>query len=217
MTDAHFHRPGMTCMHAGGREFRFAGVHPWDAEREDVADAVERLRRELAGDRSVGVGEIGLDRLRTRAVTPAQREMFAGQLKVAAEMGRPVVLHGAKCWGEVVRAAAPFAGAIPVFLFHGFSRSGGLLPEIAGMNGFVGVGRPILNDHAVNYRELVRTIPPGRILVETDDTSGNDADREAALGAIVAKVVEIASVPESQLESNAAAFASFFPPLTAEA
>ena len=208
MTDAHFHRSGSVLMSICGTEFRFAGVHPWDAEGADVRDAASRLRRELEDDPSAGVGEIGLDRLRTGAVTFAQRALFAAQLEIAAELGRPVVLHGAKCWGEVVRMARPFAGAIPAFLFHGFSRSGGLAPEIAAMNGFFGVGRAILNDHAVNYRRLVGGLPAGRMLGETDDVSGSDAEREATLARILAKVLEISSASEAQLDSNAAAFAS---------
>ena len=168
MTDAHYHRDGYaTFLSLGGREFRFCGLHPWQVL--DVGDAARLpLREQLSADPHAGVGEIGLDRLKEKTVSPAQRAAFAAQLEVAAEFGRPVVLHGAKCWGEVVAACRSYAGRIPAFLFHGFSRSGGLLPEIAALNGFVGVGAALLNDHAVNYRALAREIPLDRLLVETD-------------------------------------------------
>ena len=208
MTDAHFHRSGATFASVGGREFRFCGVHPWDAESADIPAALEEFRSMLEADPSMGVGEIGLDRLKARTVTPKQREAFAAQLALAAEMGRPVVLHGAKCWGEVVKAAKPYAGRIPAFLFHGFSRSEGLVPDIVAANGFVGVGKAVLNDHAVNYRELVRRLPCDRILAETDWDADTDCGRSDALAAILAKISEIASVAQSQIDGNAASFLS---------
>ena len=138
----------------------FFGTHPWNADSFDEPV----LRARLAADSSAGVGEIGLDRLRERDIPQRMRDVFAAQLEIAAELQRPVVLHGAKCWGEVVKACLPFAGRIPAFLFHGFSRSDGLLPDIIKLNGYVSVGAAVLNDHAVNYRELVKKIPSGRLL-----------------------------------------------------
>jgi TatD DNase family protein len=187
-------------------EFRFCGIHPWNAENVDPAAETERLRLMLAADPSLGVGEIGLDRLKSKTVSSRQREMFAAQLTLAAEAGRSVVLHGAKCWGEVVRLLKPFAGRIPAFLFHGFSRSDGLLPDIVAVNGFVGVGRAVLNDHAVNYRELVKKIPHDRIVVETDCDVCTEEERASVLKAVTAKVAELASVTEADLACNVAAF-----------
>lgn len=206
MNDAHFHRDGFTFASSAGKDFRFIGVHPWNAGDADIPALAERIRRELGADSSLGVGEIGLDRLKTKQVPPAQRELFAVQLEIAAEAGRPVVLHGAKCWGEVVKAVKPYAGAIPAFLFHGFSRSDGLLPDIVAVNGYIGVGKAVLNDHAVNYRELVRKIPGDRLVVETDCDGCTEAERADTLNAVFAKTAELARITETEADSNVAAF-----------
>ena len=208
MTDAHFHRAGRTIASLNGKEYIFCGIHPWLAASVDLTAELARFRTMLGTDPSLGVGEIGLDRLKDKNISPVQREVFAAQLELAAEMGRPVVLHGAKCWGEVVKAIRPYAGRIPAFLFHGFSRSDGLLPDIVAVNGFVGVGKAVLNDHAVNYRELVKKMPPDRLLIETDALGLPDADRLAVLAEVLAKTSELTSVPESQIDSNAASFLS---------
>ena len=206
MTNAHYHRGDETLLSLRRKDFRFCGLHPWKAETSSVAVIAESLRAALGTDPSSGVGEIGLDRLKTKEVTPAQREIFLAQLEVAAEWHRPVVLHGAKCWGEVVKTVKPFAGVIPAFLFHGFSRSGGLLSEIVAMNGFVSVGPAVLNDHAVNYRALVKSLPLDRILVETDDDVADDRIRETTLAAVFAKTAELTGLTEAQLDANAVAF-----------
>ncbi len=198
MIDAHCHRNGYpTFLRTPDGETPFHGFHPWQAS-EDCDIAAVRAR--LLADSSSGVGEIGLDRLKAKTVSDAQRELFARQLELAAELRRPVVLHGAKCWGEVVAACRPYAGRIPAFLFHGFSRSGGLLPEIVALNGFVGVGAALLNDHAVNYRALVKEIPAERLLVETDADYGRTGARPS-LGEILCKLAEIRGVDVAELEA----------------
>ena len=210
MTDAHFHRAVYaTFLSVDGREMRFAGVHPWEAAAADAPARVEALAARLEAEPLLGVGEVGLDRLRTKAVPEAQRRVLARQLELAAAFRRPVVLHGAKCWGEVVAACRPWRGRIPAFLFHGFSRSGGLLPEIFALNGFVSVGPALLNDHAVNYRQLVAALPPDRLLVETDladDVPATPARLEV-LEAVYARLAELRgrSVPELAAETAAAA------------
>lgn len=214
MTDAH--------CHAGDGESRcflcspfvipapegavvFHGAHPWYLDEFDEA----RLRTRLAEEPSAGVGEIGLDRLRDRTISPRMREVFETQLAIAAEFARPVVLHGAKCWGEVAKACRPYVGRIPAFLFHGFSRSDGLLPDIAAMNGFVSIGPAILNDHAVNYRELARKVPLSMLLVESDRTAENAAD-VPRVREVAAKLADMRGMPLPELvaalEANADRF-----------
>ena len=185
MTDAHCH---VTGGDPSVREFLigrdFIGVHPWGAENcSDCSDcSIVRLRDRLLENPSLGVGEIGLDRLKQREISPRMREEFETQLRLAFEFVRPVVLHGAKCWGQVVKTVQRLTieqsnnRTIPSFLFHGFSRSDGLIPDIVALNGFISVGPAVLNDHAVNYRELVKKIPIERLLIETDRTAENAAD-----------------------------------------
>ena len=219
MTDAHCHcRTGadrhFVCEPFGGEagegDARFLGVHPWAfLDGASPSDGwLERLRERLAADPSAGVGEIGLDRLKERNIPDAMRAAFRAQLALAAELRRPAVLHGAKCWGEVVKAAAEFSPAIPAFVFHGFSRSGGLLPDIFALNGFVSVGPAVLNDHAVNYRELMKSVPADRLLAETDRTAPTETG--PGIGEIVAAVARLRGVPAdalaAQLDANAALF-----------
>ena len=212
MTDAHCHVARGPSRHflcdpcastAAPGDVRFAGAHPWHLDGFDAA----ALRARLAADPGLGVGEIGLDRLRSREIPPRMREVFEAQLAIAAEFRRPVVLHGAKCWGEVVRTIAnvkrkvengELGGGFVSFLFHGFSRSDGLLPDIVALDGYISVGPAILNDHAVNYRALAKKIPQDRLLVESDCTPENAADCPSA-DAVAAKLAEVRGEPLEEL------------------
>lgn len=190
MIDAHYHRDGYPAyLRTPDGETPFHGIHPWQAD--DSFD-LDTIRTQLIVDHSSGVGEIGLDRLKTKTIPDSQRTLFAQQLALAAELRRPVVLHGAKCWGEVVAACRPYKGRIPAFLFHGFSRSAGLLPEIFSLNGYVSIGPALLNDHAVNYRALAKDLPPNRILIETDmDYSLPETDADETLRQIASTLAAL--------------------------
>jgi len=230
MTDAHCH---VSCGDPSVRELLvgrdFFGVHPWDAvdgtsgttgtsetrralvpdipvvpDVSSLASLLASLRSELLDHPNAGVGEIGLDRLKSRDISPRMREVFEAQLALALELHRPVVLHGAKCWGQVVTAVERMVGdglgtgdVRQAFLFHGFSRSDGLIPEIVKLNGFISVGPAVLNDHAVNYRELVKKIPLDRLLVETDRTASSDSP---SISDVLAKTAGILNLSTAELE-----------------
>ena len=250
MTDAHCH---VSCGDSSVRELLigrdFFGVHPWETldgttganallvpdvsvvpDVPSPAALLASLRSKLLANPKAGVGEIGLDRLKVRDIPPRMREVFEAQLALAIELGRPVVLHGAKCWGQVVEAVRRVRtsvtsrkGAVPAglstvdcrlstFLFHGFSRSDGLIPDIVALGGFISVGPAVLNDHAVNYRELVKKIPLDRLLVETDRTSSASASPHVAMPHdssasssisifdVLAKTADILNISAAELE-----------------
>ena len=212
MTDAHCHVSGGD---PSVREFLigrdFIGVHPWACQGQSMALECSRflsdLRAALEADTRLGIGEIGLDRLKDRNISPQMRELFEAQLRLAFEFGRPVVLHGAKCWGQVVKTVSTFEHSnipnirtFPSILFHGFSRSDGLIPDIVALGGFISVGPAVLNDHAVNYRALVKKIPLDRLLLETDRTPENAAECPS-IREVAVKVAELRGQTLSELES----------------
>ena len=223
MTDAHCHvsggEPGVRELIIG-RDF--VGIHPWETLAADF-DAQARLAEveaRLTANPALGVGEIGLDRMKTREIPEVMRTVFARQLEMAIRLNRPLVLHGAKCWGQVVEAVRREKNTRGM-LFHGFSRSGGLIPDIVALGGYISVGPAILNDHAVNYRELVKRIPRERLLIETDrDTAlaagevaiGEVAEGKGAptLGEVAEGVAKVLGVTVAELEAltddNAARF-----------
>ena len=218
MTDAHCH---VSCGDTSVRELLvgrdFFGVHPWETLGEFEVESLklkvgEELRLALLANPGAGVGEIGLDRLKVRDIPLLMREVFESQLALALELRRPVVLHGAKCWGQVVTTVCRHLSHSPTpplphsptpsFLFHGFSRSDGLIPEIVELNGFISVGPAVLNDHAVNYRELVKKIPLDRLLVETDAVVGARVPTRPHIRDVLVKTADILNLSAAELEKT---------------
>ena len=75
------------------------------------------------------------------------------------------------------------------------------------MRGYISIGPAILNDHAVNYRELAKAVPEDRLLVETDRTTDSAA---VSIGDVLAKLAEVRGVSIAALERTTDANAEVF-------
>jgi TatD DNase family protein len=149
-----------------GFVYHTAGVHPYDAARFDSTRDLEGIRAELARG-AVAIGECGLDFQYENAVPDRQREAFAAQLALGAELGKPVVVHTRAAEDEtramVVEAGR--AGAIGVL--HCYTGS------VALAEAALGVGWYVSFSGIVTFRKwtddaLLRLVPDDRLLVESD-------------------------------------------------
>lgn len=134
------------------------GVHPW---RLDDLRQVDELEPWL--DEAVGLGELGLDRVRG-ADRALQRKAFARQLALARERNLPVVLHVVRAHGEVLQTlrkeGLPAAGG----MVHGFAGSPEVAREYLDLGLHLSFGRRL--------SEAAAHVPGDRLLVETDCPDG---------------------------------------------
>jgi TatD DNase family protein len=143
------------------------GIHPHDASLADDA-AVAALRELAAQPRVVALGELGLDFHYDHSPRPRQREAFAAQLRVARELGLPVVVHTREADEDtlaILRAeGVPHGGVLHCF-------SGGEPLARAGLElglhvSFSGI---LTFPKADALRAVARDVVPlDRTLVETD-------------------------------------------------
>ncbi|MBD0338250.1 MAG: TatD family hydrolase [Thermoleophilia bacterium] len=135
------------------------GVHPHEAASglDGLADAVE-------GGRVAAVGETGLDFYRDRAPRDAQRAAFAGQLELAKESGKAVVIHSRAAEEELGRLLEAYAGTV---VLHCFS-SPRLLPQALERGYFVSFAGNVTYPNATDLRLAATQVPADRILAETD-------------------------------------------------
>ena len=139
------------------------GVHPHQAGNSD-AERLEELRQLLGHDRAVAVGETGLDYFRDYAPRDRQRSLFEAELALAAELGKPVVVHCRAAEDDTADALAGFPGTV---VLHCFS-SPPLLDVALDRNYFVSFAGNITYPKAYDLRGCARAVPADRILVETD-------------------------------------------------
>ena len=143
--------------------FAALGVHPHQADGEE-ADRLGELRALLGSPRAVALGETGLDFYRDYAARDRQRVLFERQLALAAELGKPVVVHTRDAAGETAHALAGFAGTV---VLHCFS-SPELLPVALERRYYVSFAGNVTYPAASALREAAEEVPADRLLVETD-------------------------------------------------
>jgi TatD DNase family protein len=141
-----------------------AGVHPHDA-RDWGPESETWLRHMLRDPRVVAVGETGLDFHYDHSPRPAQRLAFESQLAIAAETGRPVVIHAREADDEVVAILANHPAVTAIL--HSFSSGMGLLRAGLVHRHYVSFsGMVTFKNWCLD--EAIRETPLDRLLLETD-------------------------------------------------
>jgi TatD DNase family protein len=143
--------------------FAALGVDPHQAASPD-AGRLEELRALLEHPKAIAVGETGLDNARRYASPAEQRKLFDAQLALADELGLPVVVHSRDAESETAEALASFTGTV---ILHCFS-SPGLLATALERRYFVSFAGNVSYPKASDLRDAAGSVPPDRLLVETD-------------------------------------------------
>jgi TatD DNase family protein len=143
--------------------YAILGIHPHaanDATDDDVAE-VESL---LAHPKAVAAGEMGLDWFRDYAPRDKQLHLFASMLEVAAETGKPAVIHTRAADADTRAVLQGFDGRV---VLHCFS-SPHLLEPALEQGWYVSFAGNASFPKAVDLRLAAREVPANRILAETD-------------------------------------------------
>ncbi|MDD5351193.1 MAG: TatD family hydrolase [Chthoniobacteraceae bacterium] len=142
------------------------GLHPWYV-KERSPRWRERLAECLAGGKA-GVGEIGLDRWIAGFDLADQTAVFAWQLDLAAQRGLPVSIHCLQAWGaleDVLRERrVPECG----FLLHAYGGPAEMVDGFLRRGAYFSFSGHFLEERKAGRREIFRTLPAERLLVETD-------------------------------------------------
>jgi TatD DNase family protein len=143
------------------------GLHPWHVNARTPAWR-DSLLRFLDAHPGAGVGEIGLDRWIEGHDLAVQSDCLRAQLAIAAERNLPATLHCIRAWGaleEILRdSPIPTRG----FLLHAFGGPAEMVPGFLARGAFFSFPPYFIHERKAAQREVFRTLPADRILVETD-------------------------------------------------
>ena len=150
-----------------------AGVHPHHAaEYTDECDA--EMRALHAHPEVVAVGETGLDYFRDFSPRPAQRRAFERQLQIAADLraqgrGKPLFLHQRDAHADFMAAMKNFDGRLGPAVVHCFTGTRAELFDYLDQDWYIGITGWLCDERRGSHlRELVKSIPANRLMIETD-------------------------------------------------
>ena len=141
------------------------GIHPMytdDALPEDISE----VHAYLSNQQPVAVGEIGLDFFIDHYDRVRQEYFFTEQLKLAGELGLPVLLHIRRAQDTILKHLRQHkvCGGIA----HAFNGSRQQADEFIKLGFKLGFGGAMTYSRATRLRELAATLPLDSIVLETD-------------------------------------------------
>jgi len=144
-----------------------AGVHPHEARLATPAtyDELRGLAREK---RIAAIGEIGLDFHYDHSPRDVQREVFRAQVRLAREVGLPVIIHTREADDETAALLEAEGARETGGVIHCFTGGAELARRALALGFHVSFSGILTFPRAETIQEVARTAPLDRILVETD-------------------------------------------------
>ena len=136
------------------------GLHPWHTDAVTDAD-MSQLASHALHPQVVAIGETGLDTLRG-APLMRQTQILERHLRLAEELGKPVILHSVRTAQQVVQCCRREGITVPRAI-HGMRGNQRVAQTLLDAGFYLSFG-PRYNPTA-----LLDT-PRNRLLIETDDT-----------------------------------------------
>ena len=160
------------CRHAVALAEQYAevyaavGIHP-NSTADFSEETLAELRDLARHPKVVAVGEIGIDLYWKTVPLEIQERAFRGQLALAAELERPVIIHDREAHAEVMAVLTELAPPAGVVL-HSFSGDGTMAEAALAAGCYLGVDGPLTYKKNDELRAIFARAPEDRILIETD-------------------------------------------------
>jgi TatD DNase family protein len=143
------------------------GIHPHDADNADE-EVFRQLCELAAAPKVVGFGEIGLDYAKNYSSKEAQLRVFNRQLDLAKKLALPLIIHDRDAHDDclrLLREKGPFPRGGVMHCFSGDSK---LAQQVLELGFYLSIPGIVTFPKAEMLRQVVRELPPDRLLLETD-------------------------------------------------
>jgi TatD DNase family protein len=147
------------------------GLHPHEASLYD--EALERKFLAMSEhEKVIGWGEIGLDYHYDHSPREDQRRVFRRQLELALDRRKPAIVHTREAEEDTIQILgevwAGAGGSEIGGIIHCFTGTQKLADAAIGMGFRISFSGVITFKNAGDLREVARTVPMDRLLIETD-------------------------------------------------
>jgi len=143
------------------------GIHPHEA-KDAAASTFEDLKTLAKNNKVLAVGETGLDFHYEHSNVSDQKRVFLEQLKIAAELDKPVVIHSREAFNETMDILDNCGLDLPDVVFHCFTGSAEEAKKILDAGFFVSFTGVVTFKNAQSVREAAKIVPLDRLMLETD-------------------------------------------------
>ena len=142
------------------------GLHPWFAPAAPPDWRKELARLSQAS--GVAVGECGLDRWKPDLPYEGQEQAFVTQMRLAAELDRPLSIHCLRAWGRMLELLEKGPRPARGFLLHSYGGSAEMVDRFAALGAYFSFPGAFAREKKHRQRAAFERVPADRLLIETD-------------------------------------------------
>lgn len=146
--------------------FASVGVHPDYEEAEEPG--VARLVALANHPKVIAIGETGLDYFRLTGDLEWQRTRFRNHIQAARQSGKPLIIHTRSAAEDTLRIMREENAADVGGVMHCFTESQQVADAAIEMGFYISFSGIVTFKNAKALKDVARTIPLERILIETD-------------------------------------------------
>lgn len=143
------------------------GWHPEDA-KDYTPEKEAELETQLADERVRALGEIGLDYHWDTSPQDTQRRVFARQIAIAKEVGKPIVVHNRDAFEDTYRIIKEADIHNIGGVMHSFNGNPEWLKKFLALGMTISYSGVASFKNAHDVHDAVRATPLDKMMVETD-------------------------------------------------
>jgi TatD DNase family protein len=149
-----------------GKLYATSGVHPHEAKGSG-GGTLAALTALAKRKECVAIGECGLDYNRDFSPRPVQKAWFIKQIELAGELSLPLFLHERDAFEDLYAILKEHGTARMVI--HCFTGTEKALDSYLELGAYIGVTGWICDERrGTHLKDLVKKIPPNRLMIESD-------------------------------------------------
>lgn len=143
------------------------GWHP-NYSANYTTHELQKIKELSFHPKCVAIGEVGLDYYWKYATQEQQRTCSLEHIQLAIQRNLPVVLHCRDAYDDLLNFLEDLVAVPKNMILHCFSGSIEHAKRAVSMGCYFGIDGPITYRKAENLRQIVKTLPKDRLLIETD-------------------------------------------------
>lgn len=151
-----------------GHIYASVGVHPHVCNDMTENDLILLNSYVTDYNKTVAIGEIGLDYHYDNSPRDVQKKWFIKQMELAKNLNMPVVLHIREAYEDALEILKYFGKMPANGVVHCFSGSAEFANEVIKLGYMIGVGGVVTFSNAKKLVNVVKEVELDNILLETD-------------------------------------------------
>ena len=147
--------------------YSVVGVHPHSVS-ELVGVGLDEIESLARHEKTVAIGEIGLDYYYENSPKQLQKEYFIEQIRLAKKLDLPIVIHSREAVKDTLDIIKSEKSSNLRGVMHCFSSSVEIAKEYVKLGFYIAIGGVVTFKNARVTKEVAKYVPLESLLIETD-------------------------------------------------